>query len=297
MRDKKDLISVVVNCFNGSKYLKECIESILSQTYEEFEIIFWDNQSNDESKKIINSYKDPRIKYYYSEKHTNLYEARNLALVNCRGKYLTFLDCDDVWLNNKLQLQIDTFKKNNIKCLATNFFIKNNQINKIAIKKMIPEQSLRNILSNYQICFISLMIDLNFLRENNISFNNNYQLIGDFDFILKILRHEKIYMKNTPTCIYRVHKNNLSNSKIEIKQKEYDLLCKELTNYDYSIKEIRNFKYYMNYELLKYEIICKNYKNAFIKFIFKTNFYFFFKSIIFFLFSIIKGFKILNRNT
>ena len=62
------LVSVIVNCHNGQKFLKKCIKSILSQTYKKIEIIFWDNLSTDDSKKIVKSFKDNRIKYFKSKK-------------------------------------------------------------------------------------------------------------------------------------------------------------------------------------------------------------------------------------
>ena len=62
------LVSVVVNCYNGEKYLNQCIESILNQTYKNIELIFWDNQSRDKSKNIIQSYDDSRIKYFYAKR-------------------------------------------------------------------------------------------------------------------------------------------------------------------------------------------------------------------------------------
>ena len=58
------LVSIIINCFNGEKYLRKCIESVISQTYKNWEIIFWDNKSSDRSAQIFKSYKDTRLKYY-----------------------------------------------------------------------------------------------------------------------------------------------------------------------------------------------------------------------------------------
>ena len=74
------LISVIVNCNDGEKYLEKCISSILSQTYKNLEIIFFDNFSLDNSKKIISNFNDKRIKYYYSGTKLTLYDARNKAI-------------------------------------------------------------------------------------------------------------------------------------------------------------------------------------------------------------------------
>ena len=93
------LISIVVNCYNGEKYLKDCLKSIKFQTYKNWEVIFWDNQSNDKSKRIFLAFKEKRFKYFKAKKHTSLYEARNLAILKCKGKIVTFSKMELVLLN------------------------------------------------------------------------------------------------------------------------------------------------------------------------------------------------------
>ena len=112
MKKINPLVSIIMNCHNGEKYLSKSISSIFSQSYKNWELIFFDNNSNDNSKKIIKSYKDKRIKYFFSKKKINLYHARNLALKKTKGKYVSFLDVDDLWDKKKLKLQIDYLKKN-----------------------------------------------------------------------------------------------------------------------------------------------------------------------------------------
>ena len=91
------LVSILMNCYNGEKYLEEAINSVLNQTYKNWELIFWNNRSNDSSEKIINKIKDSRIKYFLSEIHTSQYEARNKGLEKCSGEFIAFLDVDDYW--------------------------------------------------------------------------------------------------------------------------------------------------------------------------------------------------------
>ena len=81
-------VSILLNCYNGELYLKKAIDSIIDQTYKNWELVFWDNQSTDKSKKIFKSYKDRRLKYFKSKKHTTLYAARNLAAGKTKGKFL-----------------------------------------------------------------------------------------------------------------------------------------------------------------------------------------------------------------
>ena len=131
------LVSIIMNCFNGETYLNESIKSVLSQTYENWELIFWDNQSIDSSAKIFKSYKDKRFEYFYAGEHTSLYKARNLAIKKTNGELLAFIDTDDIWEKNKLELQVPLFKDSKISLVYSNLWItkQNLEKKKIFIKK------------------------------------------------------------------------------------------------------------------------------------------------------------------
>ena len=110
----ENLVSIIMNCFNGEKYLEKSLNSIVSQKYKNWELIFWDNQSTDNSKKIFQSFSNSNFKYFLSKKHTTLYEARNLACKKAQGEYIAFLDCDDLWMPSKLLQQIPEFNQKDI---------------------------------------------------------------------------------------------------------------------------------------------------------------------------------------
>ena len=73
MKKKSPKVSIIMNCYNGETYLADALKSIISQTYKNFEVIFWDNQSRDNSSLIYKSFKDKRLRYHYAKKHTSLY--------------------------------------------------------------------------------------------------------------------------------------------------------------------------------------------------------------------------------
>lgn len=100
------LISILMNCYNGEHYLREALDSVLAQTYGNWELIFWDNQSTDNSADIFKQYKDARFKYFWSPEHTNLGGARPRAFEQLAGEFVAVLDVDDVWLPEKLETQI-----------------------------------------------------------------------------------------------------------------------------------------------------------------------------------------------
>ena len=118
---EQPLVSVIINCFNGEKYLSEAINSVLFQTYKNWELIFWDNQSSDRSAEIALSYDDPRIKYFYASKHTLLYEARNQAIEKSKAEFIAFLDADDWWESDKLAIQLAHFEDQNVGLVCTNY--------------------------------------------------------------------------------------------------------------------------------------------------------------------------------
>ena len=94
--NKEPLVSIIMNCYNGAKYLQESLRSVINQTYQNWELIFWDNISSDDSKKIFSNFNENRFKYFLNDKHSILYHARNQAIKKANGDFIAFLDTDDV---------------------------------------------------------------------------------------------------------------------------------------------------------------------------------------------------------
>ena len=133
----KPLVSIIVNCYNGEKYLQDAINSIYAQSYQNWEIIFWDNNSNDNSAEIALSC-DKKLRYYKSQSTTTLGKARAQAVSKAKGEYLAFLDCDDLWHTKKIEKQI-LFQK--MERLSVSIQNKNLLYKEIFLK------SLQNIIS------------------------------------------------------------------------------------------------------------------------------------------------------
>lgn len=103
---EKELVSVIMPCYNAALYIKEAIESVLNQTYQNFQLIIIDDLSSDESMNIINSYDDPRIKIIQLSVNSGAGVSRNKGIEAARGRFIAFLDSDDLWRPNKLEVQI-----------------------------------------------------------------------------------------------------------------------------------------------------------------------------------------------
>lgn len=113
-----------MNCLNSAGDLRAALDSLMAQTFENFEVIFWDNASTDQSAAIAQSY-GPKLRYFRGAVTVPLGAARNLALAQARGRYLAFLDCDDLWRPEKLEKQIALFEANaqvGLVCTDTEIF-------------------------------------------------------------------------------------------------------------------------------------------------------------------------------
>jgi len=228
----KSLVSIVVNCFNGEKFLEDCLNSILNQTYHNWEVIFWDNHSTDNSKKIFEKFDDERFKYYLSPKHTFLYEARDLAIKVSNGDFIAFCDADDYWSKAKLERLVPLFQDKNVGIVYSNQWILNdkNKKKRIYTNKVLPKGNIRsNIVSRTSITILTAVIRKTAYFNLKIGFNKNYQIIGDYDFFVRISKKCLFDCIQDPLVTYRLHKDNFT-------KKNRDLEIKELENWLQDIK-------------------------------------------------------------
>jgi glycosyltransferase involved in cell wall biosynthesis len=101
MLKKENFVSVIIPTYNYARYIEECINSALHQTYHDFEIIIVDDGSTDKTRCLVQSIADHRIRYIFQD-HRGCYFARNAGLDTAKGNFIAFLDADDVWLPEKL---------------------------------------------------------------------------------------------------------------------------------------------------------------------------------------------------
>lgn len=179
------LISIITPVYNAEKYIRDCIESVLRQTYTNWEMILVDDCSQDNSVNIIEEYmSDGRIKLFKNKKNSGPASSRNIALKKAKGKYITFLDSDDVILENKLNNQINFMMQNNVYFSHGNysFFDENGNILKnVRTSKNIDYNLL---LKGNQFKIMTVMIDRCLL--NNYFFSKVKH--EDYLFFLNILK-------------------------------------------------------------------------------------------------------------
>ena len=271
------LVSIIINCYNGETYLNECIKSVLSQTYKNWEIIFWDNRSADQSAEIFKSYHDERFKYFYADEHTSLYKARNLAIKKANGELLAFIDVDDLWEKNKLELQVPLFEHSNISLVYSNLWIlKNNLENKKKfIKKKSPSGFIHEkLLDEYNVGIITAIFRKNIIKSLNRVFDERFSIIGDFDFFLKLSKLHYFHYISTPLAYYRVHDKNFSSIYKEKEMDEFNIWASDNKNNisfeklkkmrkKISIRKLLHLKFNKDY-IGCYKILIENYKSILI---------------------------------
>lgn len=254
------LVSIIMNCYNGEKYLQESLQSVFTQTYENWELIFWDNLSSDSSKEILEKHQDRRIKYFCSKRFLNLYEARNHALKEASGKYVCFLDVDDLYEKEKIDLQVKFLEENEeFKMVYSNYFTLDEQIKKkfVKLKFNLPTGKItRKILRHYTVGIINTLLKREIFEKD--IFMNKYNIIGDFDFFVRISRNIKIGCIQKPLATYRLHAKNYSKLKVKVFHDELKSWIKENeedfnnAGYTFFYQKIYLFK-------LKVKILCENF--------------------------------------
>ena len=212
MSKEEPLVSVVMNCHNGERFLKEAIDSVYAQSYQNWEIIFWDNSSTDNSALIAKSY-DERLKYFLSKETTLLGKARNMAMKKTNGKYITFLDCDDLHLPEKIAIQLEVMKTNDTVLSYGSWIEINATGSKTNKHKIISQNSnvFEQLLYKYNVNFQTLMIDKSFIENSNIFFDSNLFFSPDFSLVMQIAYSNNISSIGNYLAQYRVHSDSMSH--------------------------------------------------------------------------------------
>lgn len=245
-------VSIIINCFNGAKYLTESIDSVLAQTFKDWELILWDNRSTDESAKIFKSYSDSRLRYHLADKHVPLGEARNLAASIASGEWIAFLDCDDLWHPDKLHLQIGKIDRGdeNLGLVYGNTgFVLGSNAQSVRYTttqfygfRSLPEGEIFRILCDMN--FISLVSGLirksMFIQAGGLS--SYLKQCEDYEIFLKIARIAKVAAVNEVCCYYRMHDSNLTLSQPELSYLESIHILKQFPRDPHISKSISKWK-------------------------------------------------------
>ena len=224
---KNNLISVIINCRNSQKYIKETIDSVINQTYKNFEIIIVNNNSTDNTKNIIFSYSDQRIKYFELNKSISLGAARNIALKESSGEFIAFIDSDDIWDKSKIEQTLKEFQ-NNIGLVYSDvvYFNSEKSFNLYKGRKAYEGNCFSSLLIDYNLCISSCVISRKYM--NQFLFDENLNVCEDLDFFLKISYKSKLKYVPKTLVKYRIHGSNLSITNQHMFYEEFKIVLKNL---------------------------------------------------------------------
>lgn len=242
-------VSVIMPTHNRSELLISAIDSVLNQSYKNFEIIVISDGSTDNTDKLIEKYmlKEHRIKYISYAEPVNGNYARNLGIKNAQGDIITFLDDDDTWLANKLEKQVAMFKKNqNVGLVTTGVYYNyiNERISYKSIPKVEGDVSKRIMISN---CIGGTQVAVRkSILDRSGYFDENLTALQDYDLWIRVAQLTLIASVELPLINYtnirskkQVSKNtkNYENALIEIENK-YKYLLDNLTKNEKRKREI-----------------------------------------------------------
>ena len=226
-------VSVIMNGYNCAKYVGEAIESVLGQTYKDYEIIFWDNQSSDHSDSLVLSYGGP-IRYFRGEKFFPLGAARNEAIKQATGEYIAFLDCDDIWLPQKLEKQMALLDGNpSAGMVYSDFYAidKDGQPLENCVKrpKLYRGKTFEQLINGSFILFSSVVVRKSVLDKIGY-FDTHFNIAEDMDFLLRLTYKYEIDYVDAPMVKYRIHESNWSKKYSVVFDESYEIFSRWLND-------------------------------------------------------------------
>lgn len=238
----KEKISVIIPTFNRGDLLGNSIKSVLNQTYKNLEVIVVDDGSTDNTKDVVDSFQDQRIKYIKLEENKGGSNARNFGIQNSNGKYISFQDSDDIFYPDKLETQFKNiiYKNSNLD------FCKIKVIFNDSYSKFYPNSRQENSISKGDI-FNELISKGNFISTQAMLIKRNYMKkylfdpllprLQDFDLILRMI--PKVKISYTKKVLVELHIQNDSVTKSQSKlRKAVNILLKKKYNFNSNQKKL-----------------------------------------------------------
>lgn len=224
-----ELVSIVMPSYNTSKFIAESIESVLAQTYENWELIIVDDCSSDTTEDVVKSYlKDERIIFLQNKKNCGAAISRNIAIQKAKGKWIAFLDSDDLWLPQKLEKQIRFMKENKLNFTYTKYIEITEEGNESGITVSGPKKidKFKMHLFNYVGC-LTVIYNADYIGKIQIP---DLKKRNDWAMWLLAIKKSNCYLFNESLSKYRVRKSgsitHVKGGKISLLKYHYILFRK-----------------------------------------------------------------------
>lgn len=218
------LVSIIMPSWNTEKFIGESIESVLRQTYKNWELIIVDDCSTDNTDKVVHSFDDPRISYFHNKNNSGAAITRNHALKAAKGEWVAFLDSDDLWMPEKLEVQLKFMQKNGYVLSYTDYEKIDEDDKPLGIHVSGPKVVNRKQMYNYdyigQLTMMYSAKHFGLIQIKDIKKNNDYAIR------LKLFHKPgtEAHLLEKNLAKYRVRKKSISHDKLSKKLKShYDL--------------------------------------------------------------------------
>ena len=249
-------VSVIINCFNEASFLRETLDSVFEQSFQDWEVVFWNNGSTDGSGEIAASYGD-RVRCFQSDPTVPLGRARKLAYEQTRGDYVAILDADDIWLPQKLERQLELFRSDPqvgmTYCDATYFDDAGDHSRLFQLTKPHRGRIFGRLLARSFIFSSTMMFRRKSLDQLGCAFDDKFSRAQDYDLTLRMAYHFPIDFVDEPLTKWRIngladkpYKRSLNSREIEIRMALDNLInaypqirteySKELNQFDKSVE-------------------------------------------------------------
>ena len=219
------LVSVVLPAYNAELYIKEAIDSVLAQTFTDFELIILNDGSTDKTEEIILSYQDSRIVYVKNEQNLGLIGTLNKGMALAKGKYIARMDADDICLPKRFAKQVNFLEEHPdyIICGTSAYRFYSNITDAKAFIPPITDEKIRvRLFFNSSFIHPSVMFRTNIVKDQCLRFNDNYKYAEDYYFWMDLLKYGKGFNLKEKLLYYRVVETSqtaVGNSNVE-KRKE-----------------------------------------------------------------------------
>lgn len=238
----QQLVSIIMPLFNASKYIAEAIDSVLLQTYKNWELIIVDDCSSDDSFVIAKLYadKDGRIKLFKQDRNSGAAKTRNKALDLARGRYISFLDADDLWVSKRLEIQVEMMQKKDLVLSYGGFhkISKNGEITGTFIPH--PTTTYRQLLMFPGFNLGTVMYDADAIGK---CYMEDAKISEDFTIWLDLLKKGYVaYGVLEPLMLYRTVAQSVSSNKLLAAKMRWIILRKRE-----KLNLITSFIYFLNY--------------------------------------------------
>ena len=222
-------VSVLMPVYNTKEeYLREAIESILNQTFTDFEFIIFNDGSTNNAKEVILSYNDSRIKYYEHE-NQGIAKTTNKMFKIAKGQYIALMDSDDIQYSNRLQIQTNFLDNNlNIDIISSSYDSIPQGYEYCSIQREI--KYLDMIKAN-QIPNISAMFRIEIIKKFNLYYDETMDISQDYEFWSRAIKHSKCVILPQSLCQYRILQNSNSHANINRLQMYDKIIQQKMLNF------------------------------------------------------------------